>query len=526
MPRAESEDFIAGVAGISVGHDGRSAPDGWTWTKLTDIAKLESGHTPSRKHPEYWDGDVPWISIPDARVHHGRVIKATEQNVSEKGLANSAARWLPKDTVCLSRTASVGYVTRLGRPMATSQDFVNWICGPALDPRFLMYALMAEGKHIREFGMGSTHTTIYFPAVLAFHVALPPIAEQRRIVDKVEELLTQVSNARDHLVIVPSLLKRCRQSILAAAYSGKLTEDWRAEHPNARTPPPPPLASHGPRGRRGANRSGADELLIDEEMPELPPSWVYRRLDQVAEPGTAVTYGIVLPGPEQQGGVPYVRQQDITDEGISLDDLRHTTNEIAGKHTRSELRGGDVLLCIIRNLRVAIVPKKLAGANITQGTVRIRPSSDQVLAPYLAHYLASPTAQHWMKRRYFGMDMPRINVEDARAVPVALPPLDEQAAIVDRLGRMLTEHASLSASVHRAQVLGDSLPQSVLAKALRGELVPTEAELAASEGRQYESAEQLLARVRAEAASAGDDRSKPSRSRARSAEPARARKRA
>src|SRR5262249_6522778 len=148
-----------------------------------------SGHTPSRKHPEYWGGEIPWISLPDARQHHGGVIDNTTQKTTKKGLANSAARLLPKDTVCLSRTASVGYVFRLGRPMATSQDFVNWVCSDALDPRFLMYALMAEGDHILNFGKGSTHTTIYFPEVLAFHVCIPPLTEQRRIVAKVEELL-------------------------------------------------------------------------------------------------------------------------------------------------------------------------------------------------------------------------------------------------------------------------------------------------------------------------------------------------
>lgn len=117
---------------------------------------MESGHTPSRNYPDYWDGGVPWISIPDAREAHGREIHATTQTVSELGLANSSARLLPAKTVCLSRTASVGYVTTMGKPMATSQDFADWICTPALLPEFLMFALLAEGEHIRTFGEGSS----------------------------------------------------------------------------------------------------------------------------------------------------------------------------------------------------------------------------------------------------------------------------------------------------------------------------------------------------------------------------------
>lgn len=216
-PRPASDDLIPGVAGLAVGNPGTVVPEGWQWVRLTDIARLESGHTPSRKHPEYWGGEVPWVSLPDARRHHGGVIHQTAQNTNELGLANSAARLLPTGTVCLSRTASIGYVFQLGRPMATSQDFVNWVCSDALEPIFLKYALMAEGDHILNFGKGTTHTTIYFPEVLAFHLCLPPLSEQWRIVEKVEALLARVNAARDRLAKVPAILKRFRQSVLAAA---------------------------------------------------------------------------------------------------------------------------------------------------------------------------------------------------------------------------------------------------------------------------------------------------------------------
>jgi len=186
--RAATDSVIPGRYAISVGNPKTALPPAWEWVPLSEISELGTGHTPSRNHPEYWDGDIPWICIRDAHAHHGGIIADTAQSVTELGLQNSAARLLPKDTVCLSRTASVGYVVKMGREMATSQDFVTWSCGICLDPDFLMKALLAEGDDIRRFGEGSTHTTIYFPEVKAFHVALPPIREQRRIVAKLDAL--------------------------------------------------------------------------------------------------------------------------------------------------------------------------------------------------------------------------------------------------------------------------------------------------------------------------------------------------
>src|SRR6476661_4585536 len=165
--------IIPGDRCISVGNPLLDAPDGWVWQKLTDLARLESGHTPSRKVPEYWGGDVPWIGIRDATGNHGREIFDTAENTNELGIANSSARICPAGTICLSRTASVGYVVKMGRPMATSQDFVNWVCGERLNPDFLKYALLSETRALRMFAVGSVHPTIYFPEVKAFHICAP-----------------------------------------------------------------------------------------------------------------------------------------------------------------------------------------------------------------------------------------------------------------------------------------------------------------------------------------------------------------
>src|SRR5262249_35825818 len=112
------------------------------------------------------------------------------------GIDNSSARILPANTVCLSRTASVGYAVVMGRPMATSQDFVNWVCYDDLEPRFLQYLLIAEGDDLLRFASGAVHNTIYFPEVKAFHICCPPIGEQKRIVSVLDQAFEAIATAQ------------------------------------------------------------------------------------------------------------------------------------------------------------------------------------------------------------------------------------------------------------------------------------------------------------------------------------------
>jgi type I restriction enzyme S subunit len=229
--REATDKVIPGVAGLAVNDPGTVLPKSWKWVSLLRIARQETGHTPSRSQSTYWDGGIPWIGIRDAGAHHGTRIANTFQTISEAGLINSSARLLPADTVCLSRTASVGYVTIMARSMATSQDFATWTCTEALLPEYLMYALMAEGEDIRRFGMGSTHTTIYFPEIRAFHIALPPVKEQIEIVARAKQALARADRLEAEAARARSLLDRIESAILAKAFKGELVSQDPNDEP-------------------------------------------------------------------------------------------------------------------------------------------------------------------------------------------------------------------------------------------------------------------------------------------------------
>ena len=156
-------------------------PESWDLVPILSVAKLESGHTPSRRKPEYWNGSVPWISLHDTASLDGPEIVNTKQSISELGLRNSSARLLPRGTVVFSRTATVGKSTIMAREMSTTQDFANYICGPRLHNRYLMHLFRHMQPEWKRLMAGSTHKTVYMPIFRQLQILLPPVVEQEEI---------------------------------------------------------------------------------------------------------------------------------------------------------------------------------------------------------------------------------------------------------------------------------------------------------------------------------------------------------
>ena len=201
---------------VSIGDPSFGDPSGFV--VLGDYARLATGHTPDREEPTYWNGAIPWISLTDIRTLDGTVANETLQSVTEAGIKNSSAVMLPAGTVCFSRTASVGFVTVMGREMATSQDFVNWVCGNGLDPIYLMWALRMSRPYLLSKSSGSTHKTIYYRHAEEFQVFLPPIDLQRRFAAIVESVERQKDRMRAHLAELDALFA----SLQSRAFSGTL----------------------------------------------------------------------------------------------------------------------------------------------------------------------------------------------------------------------------------------------------------------------------------------------------------------
>jgi type I restriction enzyme S subunit len=171
---------------------------------------------------------VPWFTLADVwqiRELGADYIYETKEKVSVLGLENSSARILPKGTVMLSRTASVGFSAIMGVDMATTQDFANWVCGPRLVPKFLLQVLRSMQAEFDRMKMGSTHNTIYMPDIQALQFALPPQDEQEAIVETLARETAKINTLVAEQQRLVDLLKEKRQAVISHAITKGLNSD-------------------------------------------------------------------------------------------------------------------------------------------------------------------------------------------------------------------------------------------------------------------------------------------------------------
>lgn len=193
-------------------------PSDWELLTLTKVAKLESGHTPDRKEPSYWEGTIPWISLQDADALGKLTISETAETIGPEGLANSSTRMLPAGTVVLQRTANVGLASIMGREMCTSQHFANWICGPKLRPKYLQQVFRHMSREWLRLIAGSVLPDIYMDTFKALQILVPPLQEQEKIGEVGAAFDRRIEHERDTL----KALVQNRAALAQELLSGRL----------------------------------------------------------------------------------------------------------------------------------------------------------------------------------------------------------------------------------------------------------------------------------------------------------------
>jgi len=199
-------------------------PAHWNASKIKYVARVESGHTPSRSVEEYWvDCTIPWVSLNDSSyLREHDYISDTVYQINELGLANSSARILPSGSVIFSRDATIGLCAITTRPMAVSQHFIAYLCGPQLIASYLLFNLKAMGQNLERLSFGSTIVTIGMSDVKSLACAIPPISEQRAIIRFLEHEIATLARMIDKIEKAIECLLEYRAALITAAVAGKI----------------------------------------------------------------------------------------------------------------------------------------------------------------------------------------------------------------------------------------------------------------------------------------------------------------
>ena len=439
-------------------------PEGWISVKLQEIGEWQTGGTPSRSKLEYFDGGIPWVKITD--LNDG-IVSNTEETISEEGLQNSSAKLLPAGSICVGIYGSIGKIGILGMPATTNQACANCIVnGDVVERKFLFYYIISQRETLLSKGRGGTQPNINNKILREWPISIPPLPEQRRIVARLEALLADSERVRSRLNAVIGTAQRFRQAVLAAAIDGMLTEDWR----------------------------GGGEL----EKTQLPSAWSWKSCEEICEKGRTISYGVIKLGQHDESGIPTLRSSDVRHLKIENHHVKKVSREIEANYRRTSLKGGEVLVTVRGTLGgVAAVPPEMRGYNISREVAMVPASATIVDARYLAFAIGSVKSQKWLNETVKGVTYSGINIMDLKRLPILLPPLLEQHEIVRRVDALFALADRIEGEVALALERVEALMQAILAKAFRGELVPTEAEVARREGRAYEPAAVLLERVRA-----------------------------
>ncbi|QQZ29662.1 4'-phosphopantetheinyl transferase [Thiothrix subterranea] len=435
-------------------------PNGWTNTTLGEIAHWGSGGTPSRKNTEYYGGNVPWVKTGDLGC---KILTRVDEFITQEAITNSSAKLFPKGSVALAMYgATIGKTSILGINATTNQACA--VGQPIVGITFtdyLYYLILNERDNFVAKGKGGAQPNISQSLIKEHEIAFPPLAEQKEIATLLDNLLAQVDTLKTRLDAIPNILKRFRQSVLAAAVSGKLTEEWRKSEELIGWKNKKVLDVVKEKPRNGYSPKG-----VDYNTP-------YRNLTL-----SATTLGYFI-----EDKFKFI-DIDIADDSYLW------------------IKSGDILIQRANSLDYVGVSAIYKGAEkkyVYPDLMMKCEPNESILGEYLHYSLLSKKVRKYFHDNATGTagNMPKINQQTVCSAPINLPPIEEQTEIVRRVEELFAFADQIEQRVKVAQQRVNHLTQAILAKAFRGELTAEwreqNPELISGEN----SAAALLARIQA-----------------------------
>lgn len=414
-------------------------PAHWDVRRLKYLATVNDEALPETTDP---DMEITYVDIGNVDPTGG--ITGTEELVFE-GAPSRARRIVRQGDVIISTVRT--YLKAIARIEPRDPNLIVSTGFAVIRPRklddgFLAYALSAPYfiDRVVAHSVGVSYPAINASELACLDIAFPPISEQQAIsafLDRETAQIDALVSKQERLI---ELLGEKRTAITTRAVTKGL-------HANA------PIKDSGVKW-----------------LGEIPAHWEVKRLWHLTPQDRRIMYGIVLPGPHVEGGVPIVKGGDVAPDRLRLNLLSRTTREIERQYERSRLQAGDLVYAIRGSIGdVAMIPDELDGSNLTQDAARVSYTKDS-WGLWLLHSLKSYSAFAQLDAGALGATIRGINIRDLKRILMPVPPSIEQRAIADYIQGETAKLDNLAAKVREAIERLKELRAALISAAVTGRI--------------------------------------------------------
>lgn len=426
-------------------------PENWVWVRLESVASWGSGGTPSRKHEEYYNGDILWIKT--GELNNGWIYD-TEEKITDEGLKKSSAKLFPPYSVLIAMYgATIGKVAILGVPATTNQACACAVCNQSLLYMYLFYYCISQKNVFIEKGKGGAQPNISQIILKQHPIPLPPLSEQQRIVERIEEFFAKLDEAKERLQEVADSFAVRKAAILHKAFTGELTKQWRCENG-----------------------------VSDE-------SWEEKKFDYCIE---KMQNGLSKRKGDEGNNIGVLRLANLGEDDLVLDDLRYIL--LTEKEEKNYLLSKDDVIMIrvngskdnVARQIVINTDEKLA---FCDHIIRIK-YNPNIVARYVMYFSKTNAYRKYVEDNMVSSaGQNTISRKGLASLVIPLPSIEEQHEIVRLIDDLLARERSAQQATEQALASIDLMKKSILARAFRGELGTNKA----SEASALELLRQVLA---------------------------------
>ena len=405
-------------------------PEGWELKKLGDLVfSIVGGGTPSKKNPSFYKGDIPWITVKDLIKEQ---LTESVDHISLDAVTESSTRIIPAGTPIIAVRMSLGKIATAQFDTAINQDLKAIFLNEHINKDYFIYWYRSIINIIHELSSGTTVKGIRLENLKSLNVPLPPLPEQQYLSQKLTALLDEVAQTKQRLEAIPALLKQFRQSVLADAVSGRLTEEWRENN----------------------------ELSLSD--------WIQSNVGNIAKVETGKTPSRKNQEYWENGYIPWLTSSCTGLPYVNFAD--EFVTDLAVKECGLKIFNKNTLLLAMYGegkTRGQVTELKLS-ATCNQACAAITANNNLINNQYLKLSLLKNYDE--IRKSASGGNQPNLNLTKVREIKIHLPSLKEQTQIVQKVETYFALADGIETQVNAALENVNLLTQSILAKAFNGEL--------------------------------------------------------